>query len=156
MLLIRLRYKTQRWEANLRVRQSWVPNTFPRVYLNSEPISLVVKSKGPSSKGRYIYGSQTIAKTRWRLPPCVHGAYQIGVCELNLWSTSLARPKLPSLALKFESNMILLVFISMCTTYFSHSSCKYSIVEANPQTILLTHFIVTHQRYTLFSQHPSS
>ena len=35
--LIELRYRTQWWEANLRVGRSWVPNTFPRAYLNSEP-----------------------------------------------------------------------------------------------------------------------
>ena len=34
----KVRHKTQLWETNLRVRQSWVPNTFPRAYLNSEPI----------------------------------------------------------------------------------------------------------------------
>ena len=42
--LMRLRHKTQHKEANLRVRQFWVPNTFPRSYLNSKPISLVVRS----------------------------------------------------------------------------------------------------------------
>ena len=49
--------KTQWWEADFRVGRFWVPNTFPRPYLNSEPISLVVRSKVPSSKGHYIYGS---------------------------------------------------------------------------------------------------
>ena len=53
--LIGLRHKTQWWEANLRVKRFWVPNTFPRPYLNSKPISLVVTSKCPSSKERYIY-----------------------------------------------------------------------------------------------------
>ena len=38
-------------------QELYSPNTFPRLYLNSEPISLVVRSKGPSSRGRYIYGS---------------------------------------------------------------------------------------------------
>ena len=38
LFLIGLRYKTQWWEANLRVGRSWVPNTFPIAYLNSEPI----------------------------------------------------------------------------------------------------------------------
>ena len=46
-----LRHKTQRSEANLRVGQFWVPNTFPRPYLNSKLISLVVRSKGPSLRG---------------------------------------------------------------------------------------------------------
>jgi len=44
MILSSLRHKTQRWEANLRVGRSWVPNTFPRTYLNSELIYLVVRS----------------------------------------------------------------------------------------------------------------
>ena len=35
--LIGLRNRTQQWEASLRVRQSWVPNTSPRIYLNPEP-----------------------------------------------------------------------------------------------------------------------
>ena len=48
------------------VGQFWVPNIFPKLYLNSELISLVVRSKGPSSKGCYIYGSKTIAETRWQ------------------------------------------------------------------------------------------
>ena len=69
MPLIRLRHKTQWWEANLRVGQFWVPNTFLRLYLNSKPIFLVVRSKGPSSRGCYIYGSKTIAKTKWQLWP---------------------------------------------------------------------------------------
>ena len=43
MILLRLRHKMQWWEANFRVEWSWVPNTFPRMYLNSEPISLVVR-----------------------------------------------------------------------------------------------------------------
>ena len=38
LFLIRLGFNTQRWEANLRIGQSWVPNTFSRVYLNSEPV----------------------------------------------------------------------------------------------------------------------
>ena len=37
-------------ETNLRVGWFWVPNTFPKPYLNSKPISLVVRSKGPSLK----------------------------------------------------------------------------------------------------------
>ena len=44
LILSRLRHKTQWWEANLRVRRSWVLNTFLRTYLNSEPISLIVRS----------------------------------------------------------------------------------------------------------------
>ena len=44
MILLRLICKTQCWETNLRVGQSWVPNTFPRTYLNSKLISLVVRS----------------------------------------------------------------------------------------------------------------
>ena len=55
--LIGLRHNTQWREANLRVRWFWVPNTFLRPYLNSEPISLVVRSKGPSSRRHYVYGS---------------------------------------------------------------------------------------------------
>ena len=43
--LIGLRHKTQWREDNLRVRRFWVPNTFPRPYLNSKSISLIVKSK---------------------------------------------------------------------------------------------------------------
>ena len=34
-----------------------VPNSFPRSYLNSKLIPLVVRSKGPSSRGHYIYGT---------------------------------------------------------------------------------------------------
>ena len=44
MILLRLRCKTQWWEANLRVGRPWVPNIFPRTYLNFKPISLVVRS----------------------------------------------------------------------------------------------------------------
>ena len=44
-----------------------MPNTFLRPYLNFKSISLVVRSKCPSMKGRYMYGSLAIAKTRWRL-----------------------------------------------------------------------------------------
>ena len=44
MILSRLRCKIQWWEANLKVRWSWVPNTFLRTYLNSEAISLVARS----------------------------------------------------------------------------------------------------------------
>ena len=44
MILSRLRRKTQWWDAILKVGQSWVTNTFPRTYLNSEPISLVLRS----------------------------------------------------------------------------------------------------------------
>ena len=55
--LIGLRHKTQWWEANLRVGQFWVFNTFRRLYLNSEPIYLVVRSKGPSLRRCHIYGS---------------------------------------------------------------------------------------------------
>ena len=54
IFLIRLRHRTQRWEANLRVGQSWVPNTFLRAYPNPNSGS---KIKGPSSKGCYIHGS---------------------------------------------------------------------------------------------------
>ena len=36
LFLMRLRHKTQRWEA--KVGWSWVPNAFPRMYLNSKPI----------------------------------------------------------------------------------------------------------------------
>ena len=86
MILTRLRYKTQWWEANLRVGRSSIPNTFPRAYLNSEPISLVVRSKGPSSKGHYIYGSYTITKTRWRLPPCAYTWW--GFCLMRGFSHS--------------------------------------------------------------------
>ena len=42
--LIWLRHKTQWEEANLRVEQFWVLNTFPKLYLNSEPIFLVIRS----------------------------------------------------------------------------------------------------------------
>ena len=52
VLLMRLRYKTQRWEANPKVGRSCVSNTFPRAYLNSGS-----KIKGPSLKGYYIHGS---------------------------------------------------------------------------------------------------
>ena len=38
LFLIRLRHKTQHWEANLGIGRCWVPNTFLRTYLNSEPI----------------------------------------------------------------------------------------------------------------------
>ena len=41
---MRLRHKTQWWETNLRVGRFWVPNTFPRMNLNSKPISLIVRS----------------------------------------------------------------------------------------------------------------
>ena len=44
MILSRLRCKTQWWEANHKVGRSWVPNTFPKAYLNTKPISLVVRS----------------------------------------------------------------------------------------------------------------
>jgi len=43
LFLIRLRHKTQWSKANLRVGRSWVPNTFLRAYLNSEPIPQVVR-----------------------------------------------------------------------------------------------------------------
>ena len=55
--LNRVKTLDTRCEANLRVGRFWVPNTFPRPYVNSNPKSLVVRSKGPSSRGRYIYGS---------------------------------------------------------------------------------------------------
>ena len=42
--LIVLRHKTQSEEANLRVGRFWVLNTFPRLYLNSKLISLIVRS----------------------------------------------------------------------------------------------------------------
>ena len=45
MYLIGLRHKIQWEEANPRVGWFWVPNTFPKPYLNSEPISLLVRSK---------------------------------------------------------------------------------------------------------------
>ena len=44
MFLMRLKRKTQWWEANLRVGRSWVPNTFPRAFLNTKPISMIVRS----------------------------------------------------------------------------------------------------------------
>ena len=43
--LIGLRHKAQRWEANLRVGQFWMPNTFLRSYFNSKLISLVIRLK---------------------------------------------------------------------------------------------------------------
>ena len=45
-----------------------MPYTFLRPYLNSEPISLVVRLKGPSSRGHYLYRSWLVAKTRWWFP----------------------------------------------------------------------------------------
>ena len=42
--LIVLRHKIQWEEANLRVGRFWVLNTFPRPYLNSKLISLIVRS----------------------------------------------------------------------------------------------------------------
>ena len=94
MPLIGLRHKTQWWEANLRVRWFWMLNTFSRLYLNSKPTSLVVKSKGSSSKGRYIYGSLVIAKTMWRLlkaTPCIYSGNSAGNCEFN-FSVSYVLP----------------------------------------------------------------
>jgi len=40
--LIGFRHKIQWWEANLRVGRYWVPNIFPRPYLNSEPKYLAI------------------------------------------------------------------------------------------------------------------
>ena len=63
--LIELRYRTQWWEANLRVGQSWVPNTFLRAYLNSEP-----------KLERTLYSWFLDHITRWQLhlifPLCPH------------------------------------------------------------------------------------
>uniref|UniRef100_A0A7N0ZVZ0 Uncharacterized protein n=1 Tax=Kalanchoe fedtschenkoi TaxID=63787 RepID=A0A7N0ZVZ0_KALFE len=58
------------------------------------------------------------------------------VCDPRLWSTNLARPKSPSFALKFESNMMLLDLMSRCITHCSPSSCRYSNAEAKPRAIL--------------------
>ncbi|RYR65877.1 hypothetical protein Ahy_A03g011804 [Arachis hypogaea] len=58
------------------------------------------------------------------------------VCAPFAWSTSLASPKSPSLALNSESSMMLLDLMSLCTTHCSHSSCKYSSAAAKPRAML--------------------
>ena len=83
MILYRLRRKTQWWEANLKVWWSWVPNTFPRTYLNFEPISLVVKSMVLSQKDAILIVPRSLQKTRWRLLRCVHSGDSTRDCEFN-------------------------------------------------------------------------
>ena len=89
--LIGLRHKAQRWEANLRVGQFWLPNTFLRSYFNSKFISLVIRLKR-SFLGRTLYIYIWFlghCKIRWRLlktTPCVHRSYfpLPYVCKFNL------------------------------------------------------------------------
>ena len=81
MILSRLRRKIQWWETNLRVGRSWVPNTFPKMYLNSEPISLILRSI--FLPRCYIHGSLGHYKTRWRLIHCVHSGDSTGDNEFN-------------------------------------------------------------------------
>ncbi|KAK6916216.1 hypothetical protein RJ641_019077 [Dillenia turbinata] len=54
----------------------------------------------------------------------------------NSSTHNLANPKSPSLALKLESSITLLDFISLCSTHRSHSSCRYCKAEAKPRAIL--------------------
>ena len=70
MPLIGLRHKTQWEKANLRVRQFWMLNTFPRPYFNSEPISLVVRSIVlPREDAIYIV-PKPLQKLSGELPLC--------------------------------------------------------------------------------------
>ena len=66
--LIRLIHKTQWEEANLRIGRFWVPNTFPRPYLNFEHISLVVRSKWSFLEKTLYIWFLGHCKTRRRLP----------------------------------------------------------------------------------------
>ena len=68
--LIVLRHKTQWEEANLRVGQFWVLNTFPRPYLNSKLISLIVRSMVIPQKNAIYLVPKPLQKLGGNSPLC--------------------------------------------------------------------------------------
>lgn len=57
------------------------------------------------------------------------------VCDPRPSLMSLASPKSPNLAVKEVFNMMLLGFMSLCTTRYSVSWCRYMSAEPTPSTI---------------------
>ena len=83
MHLIRLRHKTQWEEANLKVRQFWVPNTFLRSYFNSETISLIVRLMVLSQDDAIYMVPRPLQKLGGNSPCCVHSGDSTRDCEFN-------------------------------------------------------------------------
>ena len=97
--LIGLRHKTQWKEANHRVGWFWVLNTFPRPYLNFEPISLVVRSMVLPWEDAIYMVPRPLQKlsgdSHFR---CVHkGFFSLGVnhrCWVNRMDSTRSRAQL--------------------------------------------------------------
>ena len=83
-----LRHKTQCRKANLRVWRFWMPNTFPRSYLNFEPISLVVKSMVIPQENAMYMVPRPLQKLGGNSPLCPHGLTDI--CSSNAYSADMA------------------------------------------------------------------
>ena len=79
MTLIGLRHKTQWEEANPSVVQFWVPNTFLRLYLNFEPISLVVRSMVLPREDAIYMVPRPLQKLGGDILLCPHHAYTMNM-----------------------------------------------------------------------------